>query len=80
MTTEQIYFEEQEYKRFQELINGKEYLTTEEKEFCEKWDREECNRVLNYIGDYSSYGDYLNINVYSEHEHHEAVNRMEKGI
>lgn len=75
MNAEQIYFEEQEFNCFQSLIYGKEILNDEEKNFCEKWDKEECDRVLNDIGG----GRWLNINVYCEASHHAAVERMERG-
>jgi len=74
--TEATYLENEKFNRFEMLMNTKEILTTEEKEFCESWDKEECDRVLNYIGA----SRWLNINVYSEHEHDEFQLRMEQGI
>jgi hypothetical protein len=62
-----------------ELINTKEILNKEEFEIVKKYDEEYHEELvwkyLNYIGE----GRWLNVNVYSEHEHHEHVLRMEQG-
>ena len=76
MYNEFIYQEEQEYKQYQKIINTKEYLTQEEYDFCVKWDAAEAWKYLNNIGE----GRWLNINVYSEHEHEEHQLRMEQGL
>ena len=78
MSSQEIYSETQKLERFEMLMNTKEYLTKEEYDFCFAWDKD-VRLQTSYIGDYSSYGDYLNLNVYSEHEHHEAVHQMELG-
>jgi hypothetical protein len=59
----------------QELIDTKEILTNEEREVVLSFDPELDSKYLNNIGN----GRWLNINVYSEHEHHERVWRMERG-
>ena len=76
MEASKIYEEEQKLNKFETLINEKEILTKEERDFCFDWDLEESKRVLNYVGD----GKWLNINVYSEHEHQDYINSLEKGI
>ena len=76
MTDSKVYTENENFNRFETLINTKEILTTEEKNFCENWDSEESNRVLNFLGE----NQWLNINVYSEHEHDEFQLKMEQGI
>ncbi len=60
----------------QELINTKEILTNEEREIVLAFDSELDCKYLNNIGE----NRWLNINVYSEHEHHERVWRMERGF
>jgi hypothetical protein len=60
----------------QELINTKEILTNEEREIVLAFDSELDYKYLNNIGE----NRWLNINVYSEHEHHERVWRMERGF
>lgn len=78
MSEHTIYKAEQEYNKFLVLVNAKEYITKDEYNFIIAYDpTEETN--FSYIGDYSKYGDYLNLNVYSEHEHHEAQLQMEIG-
>jgi hypothetical protein len=60
----------------QELINTKEILTNEEREIVLSFDPELDRKYLNKL-----YGDrgWLNINVYSEHKHHERVWEIERG-
>ena len=50
------------------LMDTKTYLTKEEYDFCFEYDKDVRNQT-SYIGDYSKYGDYLNLNVYSEHDY-----------
>ena len=76
MYNEFIYELEQEWSKYQTLINTKEILTQEEYEFCVEWDAAETWKYLNNIGE----GRWLNINVYSEHEHEEFQLRMEQGL
>jgi len=76
MTQEELYHAEQEYNEYQRLINSVEILTQEEYELCVAWDSEEAFKYLNNIGERG----WLNINVYSEAEHHDRVFRIECGI
>jgi hypothetical protein len=62
MSNEDVYFENEEYKEYQRLINSVERLTQSEYELCKLWNPEEAWRFLNDIGN----GRWLNINVYSE--------------
>ena len=78
MSPESLYIAEQEYHRFEEIMNTKEYLTKEEYDFCFSLDKD-IREDMDYIGDYSKFGDYLNLRLYSEHAHHEAVLQMEIG-
>lgn len=59
----------------QQLIDTKEILTNEEREVVLAFDKELDRMYLNSIGE----GRWLNTNVYSEHDHHERVWRMERG-
>jgi len=59
----------------QQLIDTKEILTNEEREVVLAFDKELDRMYLNNIGE----NRWLNCNVYSEHEHHERVWRMERG-
>lgn len=68
MNQEEIYFLEQEFKRFEEIMNTKLYLTEEEYDFCFGYDKS-VREATTYIGDYSNLGDYLNLRLYSEHDH-----------
>ena len=66
MTELERYEALQEYNRFEELVNTKEYVTKDEFNFIVAYDKtEESN--FSYVG--SQYGDYLNFNVYSEYDH-----------
>ena len=74
--TEYEYLENQKFQKFEMLVNTKEYITKDEFDFIVAYD--ETERInFSYIGD--SNGDYLNLNVYSEQAHHEAVLQMEIG-
>ena len=79
MSPEEVYFAEQEFNRFEEIMNTKTYLTKEEYDFCFAYDKD-IREDTSYIGDYSKLGDYLNLQVYTEYLHHEYVHRMECGI
>lgn len=59
-----------------ELIQTKEILTNEEREIVLAYDKALDLKYLNDIGQ----GRWLNINVYSEAEHHERVYKMEMGV
>jgi len=79
MSTESLYIAEQEYSKFQEIVNTKEYLTQEEYDFCFAYDKT-IKEDMFYIGDYSKLGDFLNLKVYSEQEHHEYTQMVERGF
>ena len=64
----------QEYNRFEELVNTKEYVTKDEYDFIIKYDKTEEGNFT-YVDSYL--GDYLNLNVYSEHDHEKRANEME---
>jgi hypothetical protein len=76
MTQEELYLAEQDYQRYQMLINTKEVLTQEEYEFCKEWDDEEAKNLFHNTWN----NTYLNLNVYSEVEHQERQFRMETGL
>ena len=79
MTELEKYNDKLEYDVFQMLVNTKEYVTKEEYEFIINYDKTEKGNFF-YIGDYSKYGDYLNLNVYSEHDHEKHQYEMEIGL
>ncbi len=79
MSSEEIYFAEQEFNRFEEIMNTKTYLTKEEYDFCFAYDKD-IREDTSYIGDYSKLGDYLNLRVYNEQEHHEYTQMVERGF
>jgi hypothetical protein len=64
--TSSLYDEQEEFKRFEEIMNTKLYLTKEEYNFCFTYDKD-IREDTSYIGD--SNGDYLNLRLYSEHDH-----------
>ena len=76
MSPESLYIAEQEYYRFEEIMNTKEYLTKEEYDFCFSYDKD-IREDMSYIGD--SNGDYLNLRLYSEHDHEKRGHEMEIG-
>jgi hypothetical protein len=62
--------------KFEILVNTKEYITKDEFDFIVAYD--ETERInFSYIGDFSKYGDYLNLNVYSEAAHQEEQLKKE---
>ena len=76
MTELERYEALQEYNRFEKLVNTEEYVTEDEFNFIVKYDKtEESNFSLVN----SQYGDYLNLNVYSEYDHEKRANEMEIG-
>ena len=79
MSPESLYIAELEYYRFEEIMNTKEYLTKEEYDFCFAYDKD-IREDMSYIGDYSKFGNYLNLRVYSEHDHEKRQYEMEVGI
>ena len=77
MTEQDQYDALQEYNYFEMLVNTKEYVTKEEYEFIIAYDPTEKTN-FGYV-DYSEMGDYLNFNVYSEHDHEKRQFEMEIG-
>jgi hypothetical protein len=71
-----LYEAQQEYNHFEMLVNTKEYVTKDEFNFIVKYDKTEKNN-FSYIDSYL--GDYLNLNVYSEHDHEKRGYEMEIG-
>lgn len=68
MSERETYENQQEFNYFESLVNTKEILTSEEFNFVVAYDSTE--RVnFSYIGGYGQHGDYLNLNIYSEHDH-----------
>jgi hypothetical protein len=77
MTELENYEALQEYNNFQRLVYTKEYLTKDEYNFCVEYDKDSKKHLI-YVG----YGDgmtYLNLNVYSEHDHEKRGYEMEIG-
>ena len=77
MTNQEQYDAQQEYNYFEMLVNTKEYVTKDEFNFIVAYDATEKTNFF-YVGD--KYGDYLNLNVYSEHDHEKRQYEMEVGI
>ena len=69
----------QEFNHFQTLVNTKEYVSKDEYNFIIAYDATEKNNFW-YVGEYSSYGEYLNLHLYSEHDHEKRQYEMEVGI
>lgn len=65
------------------IMNTKEYLSKEEYDFCFA-NTDDVRIDTSYIGEYSQFGDYLNLRVYSEHDHEkwqELIEQLkERGI
>ena len=59
-----IYDEMQKNERFEQLVNTKEILTREEADFVISWDPTEHENMF-----YLNENEFLNMNVYSEHDH-----------
>tara|TARA_R110000796_G_scaffold4997_9_gene18952 strand:+ start:1631 stop:1852 length:222 start_codon:yes stop_codon:yes gene_type:complete len=62
--TEYLYEEQLKCEKFEELVNTKEILTKEEVDFVVSWDESELENMF-----YLNKNKYLNLNVYSEHDH-----------
>ncbi len=60
------------------LVNNEEYVTKEEYDFIIAYDESEKNN-FSYIGEYNESYDYLNLNVYSEHDHEKRQYEIEIG-
>ena len=77
MSPESLYIAEQEYFRFEEIMNTKEYLTKEEYDFCFAYDKD-IREDTTFVG-FSDNKDYLNLRVYSEHDHEKREYEVEIG-
>ena len=69
MSEQEVYFQEQEFKRFETIMNTQEYLTKEEYDFCFAWDEDQVRTDITYLGVIDGAKAYLNLGVYSEHDH-----------
>ena len=67
----------EDFNLFEMLVNTKEYVTKDEFNFIVGWDATEKNN-FSYVDSYL--GDYLNLNLYSEHDHDKRQYEMEIGI
>ena len=67
MSQESLYIAEQDYSKFEEIMNTKEYRTKEEYDFCFSYDKD-IRENTTFVG-LSEGNTYLNLNVYSEHDH-----------
>ena len=67
MSPESLYIAEQDYSKFEEIMNTKEFLTKEEYDFCFSYDKD-IRENTTFVG-LSEGNTYLNLNVYSEHDH-----------
>ena len=68
-----------DFNEAQELMYTKEVLTAEEAKLCFDFLPVMAKAYLFYIGNYSQRGDYLNLNVYSEHDHEKRQYEIEIG-
>jgi len=78
MTELENYEALQEYNNFRRLVYTKEYLTKDEYDFCITYDESVEDNFL-YIGNYSPTRGYLNLNVYTEHDHEKRGYELEIG-
>ena len=60
-------------------LNDLEYLTKKQYSWLEENDTNFDSFDFSYIGNYSKYGDYLNLRVYSEHDNEKRQYEMEIG-
>ena len=70
---------QQAQDRYNQIMNTQTYLTKDEYDFCFNINPSEVRTSTSYIGDYSKSGEYLNFNVYSEHDHEKRQFEMETG-
>ena len=75
MNTEEIYFAEQEYKEFERIMNTQLYLTKEEYDFVFMYDKD-VREDITYVG-FSEDKYYLNLGLYSEHDHEKRQYEIE---
>tara|TARA_R110000796_G_scaffold230770_2_gene348532 strand:+ start:556 stop:789 length:234 start_codon:yes stop_codon:yes gene_type:complete len=75
MSEQANYTANEEYQRFESIMNTKRYLTQEEYDFCFSYDKD-IREDTTYVG-FSDNRDYLNLNLYSEHDHEKRQSDME---
>ena len=78
MTNYDLYEAQQEYNHFEMLVNTKEYVTKDEYEFIIKYDETEKTNFSPLFVKGILF-NYLNLNVYSEHDHEKRGYEMEIG-
>jgi hypothetical protein len=69
---EYLYEEQLKNERFEMLINTKIELTKEEADFILSWDPTEHENII-----YVREGVFLNLNIYSEHDHEKHQYELE---
>ena len=74
MTELERYEAQEEFNKFEMLVNTKKCVTKEEYKFIISYDPTEKDNFT-YVD--SREGDYLNLNVYSEHDHEKRQYEME---
>jgi hypothetical protein len=62
-----------------EKLNKLEYLTKKQFSWLKENDVNFVENAFTYVG-YSQYGDYLNLQVYSEYDHDKRQYEMETGV
>jgi hypothetical protein len=76
MSEQTNYIAEQDYNRFERIINTQDYLTQEEYDFCFAYDKN-IREYTTYVGYYYGCSVYLNLRLYSEHNHEKRQSDME---
>lgn len=69
----------QDQERYNQIMNTQTYLTQEEYDFVVSYDPDVKNNFM-YIGKWDKSYDYLNLNLYSEHDHEKRQFEMETGV
>ena len=67
MSPREEYFANEEFNKFEMIMNTKTYLTKEEYDFCFAYDKD-IREDTTFVG-FSDNRDYLNLRLYSEHDH-----------
>ena len=71
---EYLHEEQLKNEKFEMLVNTKEILTREEVDFVISWDASEHQNMF-----YLNGNEFLNLNVYSEHDHEKRQFEIEIG-
>ena len=69
---EYLYEEQLKNERFEMLVNTKEVLTKEERDFVISWDADEYQNMF-----FLNENEFLNLNIYSEHDHEKRCYEIE---